>query len=67
MSDLIKHCIEYRPVVDLRGARGTRAPPGGPNSFNFMQFSGKYGKIVSFVPPKGVGAPSSGKSGLTIV
>ena len=34
------------------GARGTR----GPNSFNFMQFLGKVGKIVCFlgeilVPP----------------
>ena len=29
-----------------KGKRGTRAPPGGPNSFNFMQFLGKFGKIV---------------------
>ena len=29
----------------------TRAPPGGPNSFNFMQFLGKYGKIVCWRPP----------------
>ena len=51
MSDLIKHCIEYRPVVDLRGARGTRAPPpGGPNSFNFMQFRENMAKSY-------VGAP----------
>ena len=40
----------------------TRAPPGGPNSFNFMQFLGKFGKIVCWRPPWGVGAPSSGKS-----
>ena len=26
-------------------------PPWGPNSFNFMQFSGKYGKIVCWRPP----------------
>ena len=32
----------------------TRAPPGGPNSFNFMQFLGKFGKIAC--------SPSSGKS-----
>ena len=33
-----------RLVADLRGREG-RAPPG-PNSFNFMQFLGKFGKIV---------------------
>ena len=42
-------------MADLRGARGTRAPPGGPNSFNFMQFLGKFGKIVCWRPPGGVG------------
>ena len=34
----------------LRGAWGTCAPPG-PNSLNFMQFLGKYGKIVCWHPP----------------
>ena len=38
-----------------------RAPPG-PNSFNFMQFLGKFGKIVCWRLPWRVGAPSSGKS-----
>ena len=53
----------YTPVADLRGgARDVRPPPGGPNSFNFMQFLGKFGKIVCWRPPWGVGAPSSGKS-----
>ena len=28
----------------------TRAPPQGPNSFNFMQFLGKFGKIVCWRP-----------------
>ena len=37
-------------------------PPGGPNSFNFMQFLGKFGKIVCWRLPPRVGAPSSGKS-----
>ena len=45
---------------DARDAR----PPGGSNSFNFMQFLGKFGKIVCWRPPWGVGAPSSGKSGI---
>ena len=40
-------------VADLRGTRGMRAPlhPWGPNSFNFMQFLGKFGKIVCWRPP----------------
>ena len=29
-----------------KGARGTHVPPGGPNSFNSMQFLGKFGKII---------------------
>ena len=42
------------------GTRDARSP-GGPNSFNFMQFFGKFGKIV-YWRPRGVGTPSSGKS-----
>ena len=42
-------------VADLRGVRGTRATPGGPNSFNFMQFWENFAKSY-------VGNPSSGKS-----
>ena len=45
----------------FRGAQGAHAPPppGHPNSFDFMQFSGKCGKIVCWrpPPPRGVGAP----------
>ena len=39
-------------------------PPVGQNSFNFMQFLGIFGKIVCWHPPspRGVGAPTSGKS-----
>ena len=28
-----------------------RDPPGGPNSFNFMQFLRKFGKNLMLVPP----------------
>ena len=35
-------------MVDLRGTGGT---PPGPNSFNFMQFWGKFGKIICWRPP----------------
>ena len=37
-------------VADLRGAWGTPSPPGGPNSFNFMQFLGNFDKIVYCAP-----------------
>ena len=49
-------------MADLRGARGTRAPPLAQNFFIFMQFSGKIGQIIGWRPPFGVSAPSSGKS-----
>ena len=42
-------------MADL-GDAGTRTP-GHPNSFDFMQLSGKFGKIVS----RGVGAPTPGE------
>ena len=31
--------------------------PEGPNSFNFMQFLGKYGKIVCWQPPGELAPP----------
>ena len=37
-------------VADLRGTRDARSPRG-PNSFNFTQFLGKFGKIVCWRPP----------------
>ena len=55
--------ITKYPVADLRGARGTRAPPGGPNSFNFMQFLGKFGKIVCWRPPGELAPPPWGNPG----
>ena len=49
-------------VADIRGAQGTRHPPG-PNSFNFMHFFGKIWENCMLAPPlRGVGAPFSGKS-----
>ena len=40
---VLKECARKDPfaLADPRGAPGTRAPPGGPNSFIFMQFSAK--------------------------
>ena len=55
----IHYCILLWSLADLRGAPGTCAPPGGPNSFIFMQFSAKIWKIIAIL---GVGAPPWGKS-----
>ena len=38
-------------------------PPGGPNSFNFMQFLGKFGKIVCWHPPGELVPPPQGNPG----
>ena len=46
------------------GARDAR-PPGGPNSFNFMQFLGKFGKIVCWRPPGELAPPPRGNPGST--
>ena len=45
------------------GAPGTRAPPGGPNSFIFMQFSAKIWKIIAIL---GVGTPPGENPGSAI-
>ena len=36
---------------------------GGPNSFNFMQFLGKFGKIVCWRPPGELAPPPRGNPG----
>ena len=41
-------------LADLGGREGRTPPPGRPNSFDFMQFSGKFGV---FTPPWRVHAP----------
>ena len=41
------------------GVRDAHPPPGRPNSFDFMQFSGKFGV---FTPPLEGSRPPSGKS-----
>ena len=52
-------------VADLRGggARDACAPPGGPNSFNFMQSLGHFGKIVCWRPPGELAPPPRGNPG----
>ena len=51
--------MEEGAVADLRWCQGH---PRGPNSFNFMQFLGKFDKIVCWHPHWRVGTPTSGKS-----
>ena len=43
-----------------KGVQGMQAP-GGPNSFNIIQFLGKFGKIM-LVPPLDGWCPTLGKS-----
>ena len=38
-------------------------PPRGPNSFNFMQFLGNFGKIVRWRPPGKLVSPPGGNPG----
>ena len=56
----------FYTIGGSKGVQGTCTPPGYPNSFDFMQFSGKFGKIICWrphLPPRPrVGTPSSGKS-----
>ena len=52
----------FSPLADLgggvRGREGRTPPPGRPNSFDFMQFSGKFGV---FTPPLEGSRPPLGK------
>ena len=54
--------LSTKPVADLRGAQGTRPPPLGSKFFRFHAVFGKFWQNRMFAPPRGVGAPSSGKS-----
>ena len=51
--------VKVRAVADLR--RGAMDAPRGPNSFNFMQFLEKFGKIVCWHPPPGELVPLLGE------
>ena len=43
--------IQWRIYIVKFWMRAPPPPPRGPNSFNFMQFLGKFGKIVCWRPP----------------
>ena len=47
-------------VADLNSKILDARPPRGPNSFNFMQFLGKFGKIVCWRPPGELAPPPQG-------
>ena len=54
--------FSYNAVADLRGARGT-PPPGGAQILSIScSFWENMAKSYVGAPPRGVGAPSSGKS-----
>ena len=51
-------------VADLHSKiLDARPPSRGPNSFNFMQFLGKFGKIVCWRPPGELAPPPRGNPG----
>ena len=52
---------KHRSVADLRGARGTRAPPG-VQILSILCSFWEIWQNCMLAPPRGVGAPSSGKS-----
>ena len=59
MQFLAKFCQIIGCIGGSRGGReGRTPPPGHPNSFDFMQFSGKFGV---FTPPPGGFTPPLGK------
>ena len=60
---------KYLSVAHLRGGRrGHGPPPGRPNSFDFMHFSVKIGKMLCWrTPPWGVGGPPLGNPGSAAV
>ena len=61
--DRSQHFVWNVPLTlaDIRG--GAPSSPWGPNSFNFMQFLGKFAKIVYWRLPWRVGAPPHGTPG----
>ena len=48
---LLHNTLTRLSVADLRGGARDVRPPGGRNSFNFMQFLWKFGEIVCWRPP----------------
>ena len=53
---------QRQAVTDLRGREGC-TPPWGSNSFNFMQFFGKIGKIICWHLPGDLAPPPRGNPG----
>ena len=50
------------PVADLGGVTGVPPPPTAQTFLNFMQFWGKFDKIVCW-PPRGSAPPPTGNPG----
>ena len=55
-------CTEQLFSFQLQFSGGSKGG-GRPNSFNFMQFLGKYGKIVCWRPPGELAPPPRGNPG----
>ena len=60
--------FQHISVADLHSKILDVPPsPGGPNSFNFMQFLGNFGKIVCWRPPGELAPPPRGNPGSATV
>ena len=46
-----------------KGGARDACPPPRPNSFNFMQFLGRFGRIVCWPPPGELAPPPRGNPG----
>ena len=56
-------CLRVYSGGSKGGRRGRAPSPGGPNSFNFMQFLGKIDKFVCWRPPWELAPPPRGNPG----
>ena len=56
-----QYCLVLKTLLELQKSFRLHwdMPPPRPNSFNFMQFWGKFGKIVCWPPPQPRGNPGS--------
>ena len=59
MTVRLSFAFSHRIIGGSKGGARDACPPGGPNSFIFMQFLAKIWKIIAIL---GVGAPPWGKS-----
>ena len=66
--DYVKQPFDWeRSSGGSEGGARDACPTGGQNSFNFMQFSGKFDKIVCWCPTGELAPPPRGNHGSATV